>query len=118
MVILISCYLIHVFQAIEHESVNFVKNSIAQLIGVIVKHELPTNSWPEIIHYVQRLITNDRLEDKEVSKKILKNNLISTFLQSDIKCLFNIMFVIIQSRKVQFNLEIYIKKARVHYFMI
>ncbi|XP_077271218.1 importin-4 isoform X1 [Temnothorax americanus] len=53
-------------QALEHESENFVRNNIAQLIGVIVKHELPTNSWPEIIHYVQRLITNERLEDKEL----------------------------------------------------
>lgn len=59
-----------VFQALQHESENFVRNNIAQLIGVIVKHELPTNSWPEIIHYVQQLITNERLEDKEVSEEL------------------------------------------------
>lgn len=55
-----------ILQALQHESENFVRNNIAQLIGVIVKHELPTNSWPEIIHYVQQLITNERLEDKEL----------------------------------------------------
>ncbi|EGI57688.1 PREDICTED: importin-4-like isoform X1 [Acromyrmex echinatior] len=55
-----------ILQALEHESANLVRNSIAQLIGVIVKHELPTNSWPEIIHYVQQLITNERLENKEL----------------------------------------------------
>lgn len=80
----------YVLQALQHESENFVRNNIAQLIGVIVKHELPTNSWPEIIHYVQQLITNERLEDKEVSKE-LNISLISIFLQSDIKCLFKII---------------------------
>ncbi|XP_011860165.1 PREDICTED: importin-4-like [Vollenhovia emeryi] len=55
-----------ILQALEHEVDNTVRKSIAQLIGVIVKHELPTNSWPEIIHYVQRLIASERLEDKEL----------------------------------------------------
>lgn len=91
--------MLHLFQALEHESENFVRNNIAQLIGVIVKHELPTNSWPEIIHYVQRLITNERLQDKEVNKKKININLISTFFQSDIKCMFNIMFIIHATRE-------------------
>ncbi|KAL6263562.1 hypothetical protein P5V15_006351 [Pogonomyrmex californicus] len=55
-----------ILQALERESVTFVRNSIAQLIGVIVKHELPTNSWPEIIHYVQQLIVNEGMENKEL----------------------------------------------------
>lgn len=62
----------HVFQALVNESQKNVKNAIAQLIGIIVKHELPTNSWPEVLQFVQQLVTNEDLTNKEVSK-ILAN---------------------------------------------
>lgn len=45
-----------------------VKNSIAQLIGVIVKHELPNNGWPEVLQFVQQLVTSENLNDKEVGR--------------------------------------------------
>lgn len=43
-----------------------VKNAIAQLIGIIVKHELPNNGWPEVLQFVQQLITSENLANKEV----------------------------------------------------
>ena len=45
-----------------------VKNAIAQLIGVIVKHELPNNGWPEVLQFVQQLVTSENLNDKEVGR--------------------------------------------------
>ncbi|XP_011314194.1 importin-4 [Fopius arisanus] len=43
-----------------------VKNGIAQLIGVIVKHELPHNTWPEIFQFIQQLVTSESMTDKEL----------------------------------------------------
>lgn len=56
------------FQALISERDKAAKNSIAQLIGIIIKYELPTNSWPEIIDFVQQSITSDHWQTKEVSK--------------------------------------------------
>lgn len=55
-----------ILQALGNESVKSVRTSIAQLVGVIVKLELPTNSWPEVIHYVQQLVTSENMEVKEL----------------------------------------------------
>lgn len=55
-----------ILQALGNESVKSVRTSIAQLVGVIVKHELPTNSWPEVIHYVQQLVISENMEIKEL----------------------------------------------------
>ncbi|XP_029160680.1 importin-4-like [Nylanderia fulva] len=55
-----------ILEALKNESVKLVRTNIAQLIGVIVKHELPKNSWPEIIYYVQQLVTNDNIQNQEL----------------------------------------------------
>jgi len=65
---LCNIFTIFFFQALGNESVKSVRTSIAQLVGVIVKLELPTNSWPEVIHYVQQLVTSENMEVKEVNK--------------------------------------------------
>lgn len=49
-----------------NEPEKFVKNAIAQLIGVIVKQELPNNGWPEALQFVQQLVTSENLMEKEV----------------------------------------------------
>lgn len=51
-----------------NEPEKFVKNAIAQLIGLIVKHELPNNGWPEVLQFVQQSVTSENLADKEVQK--------------------------------------------------
>lgn len=56
------------FQALKNESEKSVKKGIALLIGVIVKHELPTNNWPEVIDYIQQSVTSENLLMKEVSE--------------------------------------------------
>ncbi|XP_050458039.1 importin-4-like [Cataglyphis hispanica] len=55
-----------ILQALGNESVKFIRTSIAQLAGVIVKHELPTNSWPEVIHYIQQLVISENMEIKKL----------------------------------------------------
>lgn len=55
-----------ILQALVNEPEKFVKNAIAQLIGVIVKHELPNNGWPEVLQFVQQLVTSENLLQKEL----------------------------------------------------
>ncbi|XP_012279417.1 importin-4 [Orussus abietinus] len=55
-----------ILQGLVNESEKSVKNSIAQLIGTIVKHELPNNSWPEVLQFVQQLVTSENLAEKEL----------------------------------------------------
>ncbi|XP_066592125.1 importin-4-like [Prorops nasuta] len=55
-----------IVQALVNEQEKSVKNAIAQLIGVIVKHELPNNGWPEILQFVHQLATSENLMDKEL----------------------------------------------------
>ncbi|XP_050478214.1 importin-4-like isoform X1 [Bombus huntii] len=55
-----------ILQALVNEPEKMVKNAIAQLIGTIVKHELPNNGWPEVLQFVQQLITSENLINKEL----------------------------------------------------
>ncbi|XP_060832672.1 importin-4-like [Bombus pascuorum] len=55
-----------ILQALVNEPEKMVKNAIAQLIGTIVKHELPNNGWPEVLQFVQQLITSENLMNKEL----------------------------------------------------
>lgn len=50
-----------------------VKKAVTQLIGVIVKHELPHNGWPDVLQFIcQRLESRD-LNDQEVCKTNSEN---------------------------------------------
>lgn len=55
-----------ILQALVNEPEKFVKNSIAQFIGTIVRHELPNQSWPEVLQFIQQLTNSDNLADKEL----------------------------------------------------
>lgn len=55
-----------ILQGLVNEPEKMVKNAIAQLIGAIVKHELPNNSWPEIFQFIQQLITSNNMVEKEL----------------------------------------------------
>ena len=50
-----------------HETEKLVKNVVVQLVGVIVKHELPRNGWPEVMQFVQHLLTSGNTAQQEVS---------------------------------------------------
>ncbi|CAG9821795.1 unnamed protein product [Phaedon cochleariae] len=53
-------------QALVNEQEKLVKNSIAQFIGILGKHEFPDNSWPEILQFVHTLTSSDTIFDKEL----------------------------------------------------
>ncbi|XP_058803486.1 importin-4-like [Phymastichus coffea] len=53
-------------QALVHEPEKSVKNAIAQLIGTIVEHELPHNSWPEAFQFIQQLVTDTNIASQEL----------------------------------------------------
>ncbi|XP_011501436.1 PREDICTED: importin-4-like [Ceratosolen solmsi marchali] len=53
-------------QALVQETEKSVKNAIAQLIGVIIKHELPQNGWPECLQYIRQLITSGNPTNQEL----------------------------------------------------
>ncbi|KAJ8956967.1 hypothetical protein NQ314_006627, partial [Rhamnusium bicolor] len=44
-------------QALVNEQEKLVKNSIAQFIGIIGKHEFPDNTWPELGMYTLSIMT-------------------------------------------------------------
>ncbi|OXU25360.1 hypothetical protein TSAR_005639 [Trichomalopsis sarcophagae] len=53
-------------QALVNETEKPVKNGIVQLIGVIVKHELPHNGWPEVLQFVRHLMESDEFPKQEL----------------------------------------------------
>lgn len=55
-----------ILAGLVRESEKIVKNSIAQLIGAIVKHELQNNSWPEIFQLIQQLVSSENMTEKEL----------------------------------------------------
>lgn len=57
-------------QALVQEQERLVKNSIAQFIGIIGKHEFPDNSWPEVLQFIHTLTSSDVTFDKEVGKNL------------------------------------------------
>ncbi|XP_050512029.1 importin-4 [Diabrotica virgifera virgifera] len=53
-------------QALVNEQEKLVKNSIAQFIGVIGKHEFPENCWPEVLQFIHTLTSGENNFDKEL----------------------------------------------------
>ncbi|GJQ87137.1 hypothetical protein Trydic_g23982 [Trypoxylus dichotomus] len=53
-------------QALINEQERLVKNSIAQFIGIVGKHEFPNNTWPEILQFIHQLCNSDNMLDKEM----------------------------------------------------
>ncbi|XP_021926547.1 importin-4-like isoform X1 [Zootermopsis nevadensis] len=55
-----------ILQAMVNEQETYVKNSIAQFIGTIVRHEFPNQNWPEMLQFIQQLTSSDNISDKEL----------------------------------------------------
>lgn len=53
-------------QALVNEQDKAVKNSIAQFIGTLGKHEFPEKSWPELLQFIHTLCSGENVYDKEV----------------------------------------------------
>lgn len=54
-------------QVLITEQEKLVKNSIAQFIGTIGRHEFPNNEWPEILQFIHSLCNSESFTDKEVN---------------------------------------------------
>ncbi|KAH0534823.1 importin-4-like [Cotesia glomerata] len=53
-------------QGLVNEADKNTKTGIAQLIGTIVKHELPNNGWPELFQFIQQLVSSANIIEKEL----------------------------------------------------
>lgn len=52
--------------AVVNETEHMVKTAIAQFIGILVKHEFPTNTWPELLQFIQQLCESEAENNKEL----------------------------------------------------
>ncbi|EEB17594.1 Importin-4, putative [Pediculus humanus corporis] len=55
-----------ILQILINEKDKSVKNSVAQFIGIIAKHEESSSSWPELLKLVQSLVTSTNTEEIEL----------------------------------------------------
>ncbi|XP_075230407.1 importin-4-like [Lycorma delicatula] len=53
-------------EALIKEPEKPVKNSVAQLIGIITRHEFPNQSWPELLQCLQVWTNSENTNDKEL----------------------------------------------------
>lgn len=53
-------------KALVNEQQKSVKTAIGQVIGVLLRHEIPENSWPEAMEFIQQTTTSQSISDKEV----------------------------------------------------
>ncbi|KAJ1525478.1 hypothetical protein ONE63_010288 [Megalurothrips usitatus] len=60
-----------ILPALVNEADKSVRNSIAQFIASIMKHELHNNSWPELLQFVQQLNTSENVAERELGMNIL-----------------------------------------------
>uniref|UniRef100_A0A6M2DTC3 Putative karyopherin importin beta 3 n=1 Tax=Xenopsylla cheopis TaxID=163159 RepID=A0A6M2DTC3_XENCH len=52
--------------ALVNEKEHMVKTAIAQFIGILVKHEFPTNTWPELLQFIQELCASEAENNREL----------------------------------------------------
>ncbi|XP_063901294.1 uncharacterized protein LOC135120895 [Zophobas morio] len=55
------------------EPVAAVRSSISSLISLIVKHELPRNSWPEFINWVDLIVQSSNVAHREIGLMLLSS---------------------------------------------
>jgi len=60
-----------ILPALVNESDKTVRNSIAQFIASIMKHELQNNTWPELLQFVQQLNTSENIQERELGMSTL-----------------------------------------------
>lgn len=53
-------------QALVSEQEKFVKTSIGQVIGTLVKHELPNQTWPELTQFIQHMTSSEDDNNREL----------------------------------------------------
>lgn len=63
---LIAQHVKHIPIKINHVYRKSVKNSIAQVVAVVAKHDLPTNSWPQLLQFLGASCKSTTLVEREV----------------------------------------------------
>ena len=56
-----------ILRVLTAEPERFIKNSIAQVVGTVARHELPGHRWPALLDFLSQTMTAENLPDKEVS---------------------------------------------------
>jgi len=57
--------------ALTREPEISVRNSTAQVVGSIAKHELADGKWPELLEFIQQLCCQGKANEKELGLYIL-----------------------------------------------
>jgi hypothetical protein len=52
--------------ALTREPETSVRNSAAQVVGCIAKHELSDQKWPELLNFIQQLCCQGKAEEREL----------------------------------------------------
>ena len=52
--------------ALTRETETSVRNSAAQVVGAIAKHELADRKWPELLEFAQQLCCQGKLNEREL----------------------------------------------------
>ena len=62
-----------------------MRNSIAQLVGSIAKHDLQENQWPELLQFLQQYTKSEQSEHREVRNHVrsIVSNSVCLFLDSN-----------------------------------
>ncbi|XP_068205892.1 importin-4-like [Palaemon carinicauda] len=55
-----------VLQALIQEPESSVRNSIAQFVGVIARHELPAGKWDALLQFVQQMVQSQSLQERQL----------------------------------------------------
>lgn len=50
------------------EQQKLVRSAVTQLVGVILKYELPHNGWPQVLLFVQQLLASENVTEQEVNE--------------------------------------------------
>lgn len=61
-----NCIKEKILPALVNESDKSVRNGIAQFIGSLMKHELPNNTWPELLQFLHVLNSSDDIQQREL----------------------------------------------------
>lgn len=61
-----NCLKESLLRLVVSETEKSVKNSIAQVIGIVGKHELSKNQWPALLEFLNRLIISSNESDRQL----------------------------------------------------
>nr|XP_022312451.1 importin-4-like isoform X1 [Crassostrea virginica] len=61
----------NILQLLLQEPEKFVRNSIAQVVATVAKHDLPKNQWPQLFLFIQQYTRSQSSAEREVGTFVL-----------------------------------------------